>query len=287
MEILWLVFALLCALCDATRIALSKKTLQNVNEYTVNWAMRAFTVPFVVIPLFFVGIPEIQKNFWYVAVGIIPLAVLANIFYMRAIKISPLSLTIPFLSFTPVFLLFTSPIMLGEMPSALGIIGVLFVVAGSYVINIKKGSLLGPIKSIWIERGSMLILGVAFIYSITSNIDKIGVLKSSPFFWAFVFNLFLAFAFLPLMLKKSKKAFKEIKKNYKSLFGIGFFNALTTLFMLLAFKLTFVSYVVSVKRLSSLFGIIYGFWLFKEKDIKKRLAGAALMLVGVIVITFS
>lgn len=285
MDVWWLLFALLCAFFEATRVAVSKRALQRVNEHTVNWAMRAFSLPFVVIPLFFVGLPAVKAGFWHVAIAVIPLAVLANVLYMRAIKVSPLSLTIPFLSFTPLFLLLTSPIILHEFPSALGILGIVLIVGGSYVLNIEKGSLIGPFRAIWIQRGSLLMLIVAFIFSITSNVDKVAVLRSSPFFWVFVFNFLMAAAFFPLMLAKSKNAFREIRANYRSLFGVGLLNGLTLLFQMIAIKMALVSYVISVKRLSVLFSVVYGFLLFREKDVKKRLAGAALMFFGVVVIT--
>jgi drug/metabolite transporter (DMT)-like permease len=44
------------------------------------------------------------------------------------------------------------------------------------------------------------------------------------------------------------------------------------------------AYMISVKRLSVLFGVIYGWILFKEKNIMIRLSGALFMIVGAILI---
>jgi drug/metabolite transporter (DMT)-like permease len=46
------------------------------------------------------------------------------------------------------------------------------------------------------------------------------------------------------------------------------------------------AYMVSVKRMSLLFGILYGAWWFKEKGIGERLFGAIIMLAGVFLIGF-
>jgi uncharacterized membrane protein len=51
-----------------------------------------------------------------------------------------------------------------------------------------------------------------------------------------------------------------------------------------AISLIEVSYMVSVKRLSILFGVIYGVMLFKETNIKERFLGATVMVSGIIVL---
>jgi uncharacterized membrane protein len=52
-----------------------------------------------------------------------------------------------------------------------------------------------------------------------------------------------------------------------------------------AINLVEVAYMVSVKRLSILFGVIYGVVFFKETNIKERLLGATVMVSGIIMIT--
>jgi drug/metabolite transporter (DMT)-like permease len=38
--------------------------------------------------------------------------------------------------------------------------------------------------------------------------------------------------------------------------------------------------MISIKRTSSIFSVLYGHFLFKEKNIRERLIGAIIMLVG-------
>jgi uncharacterized membrane protein len=52
-----------------------------------------------------------------------------------------------------------------------------------------------------------------------------------------------------------------------------------------AINLVEVSYMISVKRLSILFGVIYGVIFFKETNIKERFLGATVMVLGIIMIT--
>ena len=53
---------------------------------------------------------------------------------------------------------------------------------------------------------------------------------------------------------------------------------------MLAMNLTKVAYMISVKRLSLIIGIMYGYFLFREENIKERLLGAVLMLIGFVLV---
>jgi len=131
------------------------------------------------------------------------------------------------------------------------------------------------------------MLIVAFIWSIGANIDKIGVQSSSPIFWAISVNLLAAVVFLPIVLKKSRGNLGQISTKAKTLFPIGLFAALRMIFQMTAISLTLVTYVISIKRTSTIMAVLSGYMIFKEKNIRNRLLGAALMLLGVIFITLS
>ena len=59
----------------------------------------------------------------------------SSLLFQRALTISPVSLTVPYLSFTPAVLLITSYFMLGEVPEATGVLGVVIMTAGAYGLN--------------------------------------------------------------------------------------------------------------------------------------------------------
>jgi uncharacterized membrane protein len=54
-----------------------------------------------------------------------------------------------------------------------------------------------------------------------------------------------------------------------------------------AISLVEVSYMISVKRLSLIIGVIYGAVFFKETNIKERLLGSAIMVTGVVLIFYN
>ena len=87
-----------------------------------------------------------------------------------------------------------------------------------------------------------------------------------------------------------KKGFSRIDFSKKQLLlylgmGIVFSLAIFTHFQ--AILRTEVSYMISVKRLSLVFGVIYGAMLFKEKNIKNRLIGVMFMFLGAVLVAFA
>ncbi len=66
--------------------------------------------------------------------------VLISYMYQRALHVSPLSVTVPYLAFTPVLLLFTGYVVVHESPSSQGLLGVLVVTVGGYLLAIDQSS---------------------------------------------------------------------------------------------------------------------------------------------------
>ncbi len=283
----WFIFAVLTALFRSFTDVAGKIGLKNLDEYIVAWSLFLFALPFISLLLIFTEIPEIGNDFWIaLLVGGI-LNVFTNLIYMRAIKLSDLSITIPMVTFTPLFMLITSPIIIGEFPNVYGIIGIFLIVAGSYILNFKEKSkgYLAPFKALLREKGPRLMLLVAFIWSITANFDKIGIQNSSVFFWPVTVNAFIAVGFIPVILLKSKNKLHQIRKNYKTLLPVGFFHGLMIVFQMVAVSMTLVAYVISIKRTSAVISVVFGSLFFKEKGLRERLLGASIMIAGVVLIT--
>lgn len=285
----WFLLAFMTAFFDSLKYVFSKEGLKKLDEYVIALSLSLFALPFLIPILLFIEIPSLGNNFWWALISIVILNITTTILYVKAIKISDLSLTVPMLAFTPFFLLFTSPLLVGEFPTFLGLIGVLLIVFGAYELNIKKQKLgyFEPFKSLYKEKGTRLMLLVALIWSLSSNIDKIGVQNSSPIFWIIASRLFIAPIMILIVIYKSKKKLLNVFQNYKKLLPIGFFLSLTLITQMIALNLTLVSYVIAIKRTSIIFSVLFGYLIFKEKNIKDRLIGATIMVLGVVLITLS
>ena len=206
---------------------------------------------------------------------------------MKAIRTSPLSLTLPYLAFTPGFMIFTGYVFLDEMPSRWGIAGILITCVGGYVLNLERGrhSAFAPFKAFFRETGSWLMLIVALLFSFSAVIGKKAILHSSPLFFTMTFFAVLSLSSLLIMFALGKIQLKTYKANWlKGVIAGGLFF-LHALLHGLSIYLTKAAYMIAVKRLSALIGIFYGGLFFKEKQIFIRLVGACLMVGGAALIT--
>ena len=285
MEHSWILLSLIAAFTLATSDALTKKALTSHNEYIIAWLRLIFSLPLLLILFLFIPVPELDKEFYTAFALSLPLELLSIILYIKALRLSPLSLTLPFLALTPVFLIFVSYILLGERVSFAGAIGILFIAAGSYALNISKirEGIFEPLRAITRERGSVLMIGVALIYSLTSTLGKVAIQHSSPLFFGSTYFTALALFFAPIAFYKNK----EKKMENKTIFSVilpGIFYSLMVVSHMIAISLAKVAYVISVKRMSLIIGVLYGYLFFKEKNIGERFIGASLMFIGFIMV---
>ncbi len=283
---LWFILAIATALCVATGDALTKKFFGRFSPYDMAIASSIYSLPFLVVYIFFIPIPQLDTVFWWIACILIPLDTFAFYLYMKAIKLSPLSLSIPFLSFTPVFMILTGFIVLGEVPNSWGIIGIGFVVAGSYLLNVTqvKYGYFAPFRAILREPGSILMLVVAFIYSFLAVLGKKAIQHSSPLFFGFFFLAALDITTLIFFPFLEKIRWRDILKVPVKGLSVGLMLFLHALFHCLAINMIEAVYMIAVKRMSILFSVVYGWILFKESDISARMLGALFMFAGVVFI---
>src|SRR3989337_4000616 len=133
----WVFYALITAFSLATADAISKKAMGRSHEYVIAWVREGYALPFLFLAFFFIDIPSLDRTFWLSLLFMIPLEIAAIILYVKAIKLSPLSLTIPFLAISPAFIILIAFILLGALPATSGLLGILLIVIGAYLLNIK------------------------------------------------------------------------------------------------------------------------------------------------------
>ncbi|MCK5347207.1 MAG: EamA family transporter, partial [Candidatus Heimdallarchaeota archaeon] len=95
----WFIFAFSAAFFKSLKDVFSKKSLKDIDEYIASWSLRFFTLPFLVPLLFFIEIPSLGDQFWTALFVSGSLNIVTTIFYMKAIKYSDLSLTVPIVAF--------------------------------------------------------------------------------------------------------------------------------------------------------------------------------------------
>lgn len=291
MEQVWVPLTLITAFSLATSDAFAKKALAYHDEYLIAWLRLALALPVLFLSLLFAPLPPLDRDFFVASFTSLPFEIIAMVLYIKALKISPLSLTLPFLSLTPVFLIVVPYLLLGEKVSAAGAAGVLLIAAGSYTLNLKefRKGVFEPFLAIRKERGSLYMILVALIFSFTSTLGKKAIGHSSPVFFGTFYYTVVVLVFAPLAMRRPGVRMREIVSSgaLKASLIPGICHSVMIITHMIAVSMTKVAYMISVKRLSLLIGVLYGHLLFREPGLGERLAGTALMLAGFALIVLS
>ena len=280
----WLFLSFFAAIFEGIKYLYAKKLTKNFDEFllglSVSLAVVICLAPFVI----FNGVPDLGDRFFISLIITGTINAITLVLILKALKTTDLSLVVPILSLSPVFLLLTSPVIVGEIPSLSGLIGVLVVLSGTYVLNFKNGINFQPFLQIIRNKGQRMIVVVTILWAISSNFYKIGMQNSSPLFFILALNIFISIFLLPINLKK--KRFLIIKNNWKILLPLGVLSAGTAIFQWNAVNLNLIVYVLSIKRLSIVISILGAYIFFKEKNSIQRIIATVIILIGVLVITF-
>ena len=286
----WLLLSLACAFFTASTAALSKILLKKHGEFLVMWAFYAFALPVFLVAFILAPKPHLTFAFWKIVAILLPFELSAFVLYLHALKISPISLVFPFLGLTPVFTILTSSLILKEQLPPAGIGGVILVSFGAYILNadaIKEG-LFAPVRNMCREKGVMIMILVALIYGFTSVLGKKAILLSGPGSYpAIYYGIFFLIVTPIAYLRLRRGGIKAGGRDLALFIALGLLFAIAILFHFYAITMTKVSYMISVKRLSLVIGVLYGAIIFKERNIGFRLIGSLVMLCGVVVLSFS
>jgi drug/metabolite transporter (DMT)-like permease len=286
-----ILLAFLTALFTSAKDAFTNKAVKKINEYLVAFSMSFIVIPLTIIPLLYLGFPEVGQKFWVALFFKAPLIATTFVCLAKAHKYSDMSLIIPLLSFTPIFMLPLAPIIAGQHITPMGLLGVSLIVVGVYVLKIKekKEGFFDPIKAIFSEVGARYMFAVAFIYAFTSLLDARGVSGAGndlqgALFWTFCVDICASIILFPMAIVGWKKTKKEFSHNIGHMIPIGLCKGIAEIFQMWAMALTLAVYVNCIKRTCIIISVLIGHLIFKEKGIKERIPAAIIMTIGVIFI---
>lgn len=267
--------SLLSALSWATNDIFNKFALKKgYEENFVLW----IRFPLGAIFLFPLGLAywDLNKSIIFTTFLWLPTEVLASIFFIRAIKYSPLSVAMPFFAFMPLFSALSGWFILGESLNFRGIIGMFLIVYGSILLS---GT---DIKSFFkVNKGALYALLSAALFGFNVVIGKIAVVSSNQFFFAWYYCVIMSLALLPFV-KEFQPPQVIIKERI--FLAIGVLFSLGMIFYTWAYIYTYASYVAALERLAILLDILYGRIFFKE-EIRYALRASIFMVSGAILLS--
>jgi drug/metabolite transporter (DMT)-like permease len=223
-----------------------------------------------------------QPGFWRLLAWSGALNIVAYALYIRAFRFSDASLVAPLVLLTPVLMLVSSPIMVGEHVPPMGAFGIMFTVIGVGLLDAGQAN--GRrfnFAALARDKGARAMIGTAVIWSVTANLDKLGVRASTPLIWIAAVTIIIAICALLYWLAGRRPAPRI--RALRFAIGAGSAMALGNAAQMWALTILFTPYVIAIKRFSALFTVVASGVVLKEES-AGRFLGAAVMLLGAVMI---
>ncbi len=281
----WFWLALGSAFFLATSDFLTKRHFSDLPVSQMIQVRMVGVVPVALVLLLLIPVPPIEPQFYWSTGLALPADVLALFLYLRGIQVSPLALSVPFLAFTPLFVILTGLLLLGELPNGPGVVGMLLVVVGAYVLNLDqlRQGWAAPFRAVLREKGSWLLLLTSLIFAYTITMGKKALLASSPWFMAAVYPMATTLLVMVVLALTRRLAWDWLRRPWAAL-GVGLCTAATLTCHFGALSLAPTAYMVAVKRLGILMAMLYGGVFLKEARLGQHLLAGGLMVGGAVII---
>lgn len=235
------------------------------------------------------GWPQLSAGYWQPAAGAVAINLVTNLLMVRAVALSPLTLTIPYLSLTPVFAAIMGLLLLGELPSHLNIAGLFLVVAGALSLQTPRDGA-GVAQTLWRalrqEPGSWRMVVVALLWGVAYPLDKMAVGASAPAFHSMVMAAGVTVGAGVWLVARGKGTKLGAIRRAPWLAVAGMVaGTLGLTLQYMAMPHLPVNIVEAIKRVITLtMAAVVGHFYFSEPLSRSQLAAIALMAVGVVVL---
>jgi drug/metabolite transporter (DMT)-like permease len=284
----WFLLAFISAVFSALSAVSEKKALLSLKALDFSFIVSAVTLLFT-IPFFFnidcsiINSPEMLILFFKSMLG-----TAAFLCIMLAIKNLEISQALPLLALTPGLVAIAGVIFIDDILSIYEWAGVILMLTGAFMLEVHKDkkSFTYTFKTFFSFSKYSYVYIALFLLTLSSLLDRV-LLKDyrlPPYTFMAFQQFFYAFIFAAVILirKKSlKKPFASLDKNVIYLIIlIAVFTVIYRYTQIEATRLVPVALVLSVKRLSVLFAVIFGGKLFKEKNLAIRITAVILILIG-------
>ena len=229
---------------------------------------------------------DFPAGFWINMVTCALLAVSSNVLLVYALQVADLSLLGPLNAYKSVISLGLGVFLLGEIPTAMGLAGVLLILAGSYFVPDREPDQprANAFAQFFRTRGIQLRFAALVLSATEAVFLKRAILASSPlatfFFWSILGLPIAASAAWALLRTGLRMEVLLMRRNWRTYLRLSLTTGLMQLTTLLAFGRLQVGYSLALFQLSALLSVLLGRRYFQEGNIGRRLVGSAIMIAG-------
>lgn len=229
-----------------------------------------------------------DTRYWPPALASMALNALANVLFMRSVRLSPLSRTVPLLSLTPVFGALAAMPLLREVPGLSQWAGILLVVLGALILN--SGSSGSWWRSLTHERGALPMIAVALLWALSTALDKRALPHAAPASHAFLLCFGSAVILMSWILGAGQQAeLGRVLGAPKALLGVMVGLAVAALALqMMALQWLWVAMLETLKRALGVLGsVALGRVFFLEPIDRRKQAAALFMVAGTVLLALS
>ncbi len=278
---------------SSVRSGFIKHHLVNTDSIIAAWISSVIAL-LITLPLLLIIEPLVMPTqFWTDVIVVSMMNALTAVFTVKALKKGDLSIIDPLRSLVPVFVLLCGPFILNEYPDMFGLLGVLSIIAGSYLLELRKTGLgiLSPVKALWRHPGAPYMIVNTLLWGVSSTVSKRAIIGTSTTHYIIALSSFMALfltiaALFRIRTTHLKVAHFSFSKQIAPLFIIGFLGAAIHYCQAIAMTYMLAVYVIAIKRLDLIFSIIIGKIFFRESSFGFRFAAGVLMITGTFIILF-
>jgi len=283
----WYTLAFLSAIFSAAAAISQKKILFNIDALEFSFILSLFNALLALLFLINTNLDSISFLSLLILYGKTILGALAFYCVMLALKNMEISGALPLMVLTPGIVAIFAFFILGESLSSLEIIGITLLLFGTYILEVRKSkNIFQPFKIFVKSKYHHYIIYALLLFTLSSIIDKVLLrdYKLPPYEFIGFQHLFLATNFLLLVLISKNNPVKILSKVNNKLFGWIFLISIFTIgyryTQIEAVKLAPVALVLTIKRTSVFFAVLFGGKLFSEQSLLKKTIATIIMLVG-------
>ncbi len=242
-------------------------------------------------------VPHVDGIFVAALLASVALNWAATLLSTIALDKADASLVSPLLTFNPAFTLLVAWLTLGEIPGVRQTVGVAVLLFGAYLLEVEEArtGLLAPLRVLLRRSGTLLAIVASALWGITTVLEKLSIEHMAPpsgpviaLLGTFLMVLLLTPGALRSADREGPSApqdkWKGLRAHPRTLALVVLIAGIAPLFGFTAIALGLVGYVTTLFKLSAVLTILWARVFLHEGQIRERLLGASVMLVGGILV---
>ncbi|MFN8526480.1 MAG: EamA family transporter [Chloroflexota bacterium] len=202
------------------------------------------------------------------------------LFLAQAYRGGDLSLVYPLARGTgPLLATIVAVLVFGERPTPVALAGATLIGVGVLILTGDPRRLLLPGASRSVAYALLTGLFIA-AYTLWDKLS-VGQIGVPPLLYFWGFTAGTALLLVPSVLRRLDEVRDTWSRSGREVLGVGVLVPVAYVLVLTALAVSPVSYVAPAREIGILFGALMGARLLSEGDVRRRLCGAAAMVVGV------